>query len=261
MTRWLETWWNRLGTRLQPARQDLEDAPAVLAQLAGQWWELALSHAREAAHRELAEAEQSLAARRDALEAKSRFVADELTQMRSERDDALTGERIAATQATELQHLVDQLRMQISELTEQRDTALRRADRSEAARQQLDVRLQETLETAKSEREDWTEYVESVENRALSDVDRARQEVKELQAQLSKASEQHRALEKQLRQDIQAAQSAAATASQSADILRGRCDALEGQLSGLRDLPAQLEVALKRSKEVRPPAARRRPKQ
>lgn len=69
------------------------------------------------------------------------------------------------------------------------------------------------------------------------------------------------ALEKQLRQDVQAAQSAAATASQSADILRGRCDALEGQLSGLRDLPAQLEVALKRSKEFRPPTARRRPKQ
>ncbi len=43
--------------------------------------------------------------------------------------------------------------------------------------------------------------------------------------QLSKTSEQHRALEKQLRQDIQAAQSAATT--------------------------ARLEVALKRSKEVR----------
>lgn len=151
--------------------------------------------------------------------------------------------------------------MQISELTEQRDTGLRRADRTEAARQQLDVRLHEALETAKSEREDWTEYVRSVENRALSDVDRARQEVKELQVQLSKTSEQHRALEKQLRQDIQAAQSAAATASQSADILRGRCDALEGQLSALQNLPAQLEVALKRSKRVPSRATRKRPKQ
>lgn len=55
-------------------------------------------------------------------------------------------------------------------------------------------------------------------------MDRARQEVKELHVQQSKASEQHGALEKQLRQDIQAAQSAAATASQSADILRGKCD-------------------------------------
>lgn len=49
VTRWLETWWNRLGTRLQPRRPDFDDAPAVLAELAGQWWELALKHAREAA--------------------------------------------------------------------------------------------------------------------------------------------------------------------------------------------------------------------
>ncbi|MCU1084966.1 DNA-binding protein [Stenotrophomonas maltophilia] len=261
VTRWLETWWNRLGTRLQPARPNLEDAPAVLAELAGQWWELALKHAQEAARRELASSERALASERDALEASSRLVAEELAQMRAERDVAFTGERIATTQASELQHLVDQLQLQISELAEQRDLERRRADRIETARQQLDVRLHEALETAKSEREDWTEYVRSVENRALSDVDRARQEVKELQVQQSKASEQHRALEKQLRQDIQAAQSAAATASQSADILRGKCDALEGQLSGLRNLPAQLEVALKRSKEVRPPAARRRQKQ
>ncbi|SET25097.1 DNA-binding protein [Stenotrophomonas indicatrix] len=261
VTRWLETWWNRLGTRLQPVRPDLEDAPAVLVELAGQWWELALKHAQEAARRELASSERALAAERDALEASSRLAAEELAQMRAERDVAITGERIATTQASELQHLVDQLQLQISELAEQRDLERRRADRTETARQQLDVRLHEARETAKSEREDWTEYVRSVENRALSDVDRARQEVKELQVQQSKASEQHRALEKQLRQDIQAAQSAAATASQSADILRGKCDALEGQLSGLRDLPAQLEVALKRSKEVRPPAAHRRPKQ
>ncbi|WP_329755699.1 DNA-binding protein [Stenotrophomonas maltophilia] len=261
VTRWLETWWNRLGTRLQPARPNLEDAPAVLAELAGQWWELALKHAQEAARRELASSERALASERDALEASSRLLAEELAQMRAERDVAFTGERIATTQASELQHLVDQLQLQISELAEQRDLERRRADRIETARQQLDVRLHEALETAKSEREDWTEYVRSVENRALSDVDRARQEVKELQVQQSKASEQHRALEKQLRQDIQAAQSAAATASQSADILRGKCDALEGQLSGLRNLPAQLEVALKRSKEVRPPAARRRQKQ
>ncbi|UXB18190.1 DNA-binding protein [Stenotrophomonas maltophilia] len=261
VTRWLETWWNRLGTRLQPARPNLEDAPAVLAELAGQWWELALKHAQEAARRELASSERALASERDALEASSRLVAEELAQMRAERDVAFTGERIATTQASELQHLVDQLQLQISELAEQRDLERRRADRIETARQQLDARLHEALETAKSEREDWTEYVRSVENRALSDVDRARQEVKELQVQQSKASEQHRALEKQLRQDIQAAQSAAATASQSADILRGKCDALEGQLSGLRNLPAQLEVALKRSNEVRPPAARRRQKQ
>ena len=48
------------------------------------------------------------------------------------------------------------------------------------------------------------------------------------------------------------------SAPQSAEILRGRYDALEGQLSGLRNLPTQLEVAPERSKRVRPSAARRR---
>lgn len=85
VTRWLETWWIRLGTRLQPRRPDFEDAPAVLAELAGQWWELALTHAREAALREFAETERSLATQREALDARSRLVADELSQMRSER--------------------------------------------------------------------------------------------------------------------------------------------------------------------------------
>lgn len=47
VTRWLETWWKNLGPRLQPKRSDLKDAPAVLAELAGQWWALALEHARE----------------------------------------------------------------------------------------------------------------------------------------------------------------------------------------------------------------------
>lgn len=36
VTRWLETWWNRLGTRLQPRRPDFGDAPGLLAELAGQ---------------------------------------------------------------------------------------------------------------------------------------------------------------------------------------------------------------------------------
>lgn len=157
VTRWLETWWNRLGTRLQPRRPDFNDAPAVLAELAGQWWELALKHAKEAALREFAESEQSLATQRDALDARSQVVADELSQMRSERAAAMAGERVATTQAAELERLVDQLRLQISELTDQRDLGLRRADRAEAARQQLDARLHEALETAKSEREDWTE--------------------------------------------------------------------------------------------------------
>ncbi|OBU68447.1 cointegrate resolution protein T [Stenotrophomonas maltophilia] len=259
VTRWLGTWWNRLGTRLQPRRSDFDDAPAVLAELAGQWWELALKHAREATLREFAETELSLATQRDALDARSRVVADELSQMRSERA-AIAGERLVSTQATELERLVDQLRLQISGLTEQRDLELRRADRSEAARQQLDALLNETLETAKSEREDWTEYVRSVENRTLSELDRSRQEAKDLQTQLNNQAKAQREIEEQLRKELHPAQSAAISAGQATDVLRGRCEALEQQLSSLRQLPAQLEAAFKRNarKEAAPTSRPRR---
>ena len=120
-------------------------------------------------------------------------------------------------------------------------------NRAEAARQNLDARLHETLETAKSEREDWTEYVRSVENRTLGDVDRSRQEAKDLQAQLNNQAKAQRAIEDQLRQELHAAQSAAISAGQAADVLRGRCEGLEKRLSSLRELPAQLEAAFKRN--------------
>lgn len=56
-----------------------------------QWWELALKHAQEAARRELASSERALASERDALEVSSRLAAEELAQMRAERDVAITG--------------------------------------------------------------------------------------------------------------------------------------------------------------------------
>ena len=151
-------------------------------------------------------------------------------------------------------------RSQISDLAEQRDLGRRRGDRAEEPRQQLDARLHETLETAKSEREDWTEYVRSVENRTHSDVDRSRQEAKDLQAQLNNQAKAQRAIEEQLRKELHAAQAAAVSAGQATDVLQDRCEALEKQLSSLRELPAQLEAAFKRNtpKEAAPTLRARR---
>lgn len=59
-----------------------------------------------------------------------------------------------------------------------------RVELLKAARDALDARVQEVLELARSERESLGEYVRSAEDRALRDVDQARQEVRLLQAQL-----------------------------------------------------------------------------
>lgn len=55
----------------------------------------------------------------------------------------------------------------------------------EVARDSLDARVQEVQELARSERESLGEYVRFAEDRALRDVDQARQEVRLLQVQLA----------------------------------------------------------------------------
>ena len=115
------------------------------------------------------------------------------------------------------------------------------------AGQSLYDRLQETEESARSERENLSEHVRSVENRALSDIDRARQEAKTLQTQLASAVKRNTSVETAMRHRLEKAHSATAAAVQRADKQRGRCEALEEQLAKLQNLPADLEAALRRS--------------
>lgn len=60
VTRWLETWWNKLAAHLEPPHPPSESAPDALMELAGERCELAMNHARKVALQELAAAEQSL---------------------------------------------------------------------------------------------------------------------------------------------------------------------------------------------------------
>src|SRR3546814_610189 len=63
VTRWLETWWQGLGQRLQAqqASLSLPDAPDAVGKVAGELWRLALEHAQ-------ANANEALEAERAALQ-------------------------------------------------------------------------------------------------------------------------------------------------------------------------------------------------
>lgn len=97
VTRWLDTWWKNLGIRLQPKRPDLKDAPAVLAELAGQWWALALEHARESVLEEIADAKQSLAAEYDELRVQQQNFAEEASALHAQATALAQSERLALT--------------------------------------------------------------------------------------------------------------------------------------------------------------------
>lgn len=110
--------------------------------------------------------------------------------------------------------------------------------------------LGSSQELARSERESLSEYVRSAENRALRDVDQARQEVRLLQAQLAATLKRHASIETDLRHAVERAQAAASSATAEADNQRGRSAALEEQFARLQSLPAEFEAALRRNQQA-----------
>lgn len=140
--------WKNLGTRLQQERPDLKDAPAVLAELAGQWWALALQHAREAALEDLAEARRELSAERDEHHRQQAEVENQASEMRSLSEAADLSEKLATARATEarkhagieadLRHAVERAQAAASAATAEADN---QRGRSAALVEQL-ARLQ-----------------------------------------------------------------------------------------------------------------------
>ena len=250
VTRWLETWWKNLGIRLQPKRPDLKDAPAVLAELAGQWWALALQHARESVLEELAEAKQSLADESDELRVQQQNFAEEASELHAKATASAHAERLARTQVAELRQLVDQLQSQLTESTQQRASVDQRLEQLDVARQALEARLHEEQELARSERESLMEHARSVENRAAREIDQARQQTKDLQTKLASAEKLRATTEQSLARALNAAQKAATEAAKETDRLRARSEVLEEQLT---KIPAAIEAALRGKRKLPAP--------
>lgn len=246
VTRWLDTWWKNLGTRLQPKRPDLKDSPVVLAELAGQWWALALQHARESALEEMSDARQTLVAEYDELRVHQQNFADEASALHAQATTSAQSERLALTQVAELRQLVDQLQSQLTESTQQRASVDQRLEQLDVARQALEVRLHEEQELARSERESLMEHARSVEDRAAREIDQARQQAKDLQTKLASAEK----LRVKTEQSLGSALNAAQKAAKEMDRQRARSEVLEEQLT---KIPAAIEAALRGKRKLPAP--------
>lgn len=259
VTRWLETWWKNLGNRLQPKRPDLKDAPAALAELAGQWWARALDHARESILEELAGTRQMLAAEYDELRLQQQTFAEEASELHAKAAASAQSERLALTQVAELRQLVDQLQSQLAEAAQQRASEDKRLEQVESGRRTLEARLLELQELARSERESLMEHARSVENRALLDIDVARQEAKAARLELTAYRKEAATLERKQIETIEREQANTSNLRQELASQRARADAFETQLSQLRDLPAALEAAWRERKpnDKKPSRSRR----
>ncbi|MBB1062071.1 DNA-binding protein [Marilutibacter spongiae] len=249
VTRWLETWWQGMGRRLDghAAQLAVPDAPEAVARAAGQWWALALEAAKASLEEEVSAERAALRCDRDALLQEREALDAEAAILRSDNEAALAAKRLAEAQATELSRLVTRLEAQIEELTGQRDAAGKRESEIEASRQALEQRYQALQETAAAEREGFLQYSRTAEDRANTEIDRARQEAKALQATLSTMKKERAADQESQRRVVEAIRNDATTATREKDIQRARADALEEQLAKLRDFPAAIEAALRRT--------------
>lgn len=249
VTRWLETWWQALGGRLhaQQTRLSMPEAPEALAALAGQWWGMALEAAKASLLGTLADERATLEAESAAFEAAREAMDVEATALRAQAATAVQAERVAAAQVTELQRLVSRLEAEVEALTRQRDAVSAREIEREAALQALEARLLALQASADAEREGFLQHIRAIEDRASTEIDRARKEAKDAHAQIAAQARTHAATDTAARQALEQASARASEAARELTIERARTQALEAQLAKVQDLSAAVEAAIRRA--------------
>ncbi|MET7140086.1 DNA-binding protein [Xanthomonas sp. PPL139] len=259
VVRWLDTWWQGLGSRLtQHDRMQVLTAnvPDPVAVLAAQWWTLALDQARSHAKKTLSDERAALADAQDALERDRRDMEDELNDLRKQADASRQAERLAFTRATELERLVEQLQHQGNELVQQRNASTTRIAEVERAYEILQRQLQQMQEAARIERDTSTHHVRAIEDRAHAEVDRARQDAKDARQQLRALQMEAEANARKQATALEQAASVVTDLRQQLAAQQARAEALETQLGHLRDLPAAFEAAWrKREQKTKPETA------
>ena len=253
VTRWLETWWRGLAPRLlaHSAQQAIPELPAPVSRLAQQIWEQAVGTARN-------DAEQAVVQDRLRLDAQRRDLESREGEWQAQlRDAAVAADEASRALAATEQRLADLQRAnnlqqeQIRDLSGQRASLEARSARLEADLHAAQQRATQREESLIAERDAQAQHLRALEDRAHGEIDRARQETKEVRSQLAALQRTSEAL----RQQREDAQAAIAAAQREAGVQRGRADALEQQLAGLGELPAALQATLT---QLQPPKPRPR---
>ena len=143
--------------------------------------------------------------------------------------------------------LKTRLEAQVEELTGQREAADQREAGMEAARQVIENRLQTVQQAAEVEREGFLQHIRAVEDRANAEVDRTRQEVKDLKVQLKEQAKAQAVAAKAARQLLERASAEAKDAQRELSIQRTRAEAAESRLGHIQDVSEAVEAAIRRA--------------
>ncbi len=250
VTRWLETWWRGLAPRLlaHSVQQAIPELPAPVSRLAQQLWEQAVGIARNDAEQAVVQDRLQLEGQRRDLESREGERQAQLRDATAAADQA--SQALAATEQrlADLQRANNLQQEQILDLSGQRASLEARSARLEADLHAAQQRAAQREESLIAERDAQAQHIRALENRAHGEIDRARQETREVRSQLAALQRSCEAL----RQEREDAQAATAAAQREAGVQRGRADTLEQQLAGFGELPAALQATLARLQVPKP---------
>jgi DNA repair exonuclease SbcCD ATPase subunit len=252
VTRMLDAWWKALGTRLSAQQRNvtMPAAPDAVAALASQLWEEALLAAHKQAELRLAGERESLTAARLDVDARVAAANQSAEAARDSQVQAVAALEAARERLEDRQQLITQQVAQLADLTRQRDDATARALQSDRDAVELRKQLDAARLKAETHREAQAAHVKAVEDRAHSEVDRARQQARELKTELHAQERAQSARVRQLETELSQARAAAAAAAQALAGEKARRETVERQMEDLR---RSLHGALTPTVRVRSP--------
>lgn len=250
VTRWLETWWRGLAPRLlaHSAQQAIPELPAPVSRLAQQIWEQAVGTARNDAEQAVVQDRLQLDAQRRDLESREGEWQAQLRDAAAAADEASRALAATEQRLADLQRANDLQQEQIRDLSAQRASLEARSARLEADLHAAQQRATQREESLIAERDAQAQHLRALEDRAHGEIDRARQETKEVRSQLAALQRSSEVL----RREREDALAATAAAQREAGVQRGRADTLEQQMAGFGELPAALEATLARLQAPKP---------
>jgi hypothetical protein len=241
--RGLDAWWRGLPARLDAQRslQTREDLPGSVAELAAALWAEALAQANEAAHARLTPAYAQLEAERRGLEAARVELEADARSHAAARIEAEQLRLQAEARSDGLQAALAALQLQVAEAAARTEAAESTVLDQNRVIQDLRDRSEHERRAAIDRAAEQEAHVRALEDRAHSDVDRARQAQKAAEDAQRRLEERMGAAERQHQAELATARRLLTGAIQASAVVQAERDRLAAEVSSLKDL---LERAL-----------------
>jgi hypothetical protein len=253
VTRMLDVWRQGLAERLRQASL-LPELPDEVGQAMTTLWAQALQHARTEAQQALKAEHEALQRATAELDARVSEQTAQLVAAEADKAQAIEVAKLATVRAEVQQQLIDRLQSELKTRGQELEHLMAQNQTLAVAEARLREEMQGLEAGAARERERWQQHVQAVENRSLSQVDRARVDLKAARNELTETRKQHREDQRIQQQRITELTQALSVAEREASHQRGVAEALTLKLSHGSDTR---KIQRKRAAKTARPRTRR----